>query len=74
MNQTEIKFRSMIMPNQYVSEQSEEDKIIVYEKGDLIFIFNFHPSKSFENYKIGTAWESDHFIVYETDEDRFGGH
>lgn len=74
MNQTEIKFKSMIMGHQFVSDQHEGDKVIAYEKGNLLYIYNFHPSKSFENYKVGTMWESDHFIVYETDEDRFGGH
>ena len=74
MNATEINFGSMISEHQYVSKSSEEDKIIVYEKGDLLFIFNFHHSKSFENYSVGTPWSSDHFVVYESDEERFGGH
>ena len=39
----------------------------------MLFIFNFHPDKSYENYQIGTFWKSDHFIVYESDEERFGG-
>lgn len=36
-------------------------------------MFNFHPNKSFENYPIGTYWKSDHFVVFESDEERFGG-
>ena len=48
--------------------------MIVYEKGDLVFIFNFHPSKSFESYTIGTWWKSDHYIVLDSDEERFGGY
>lgn len=48
--------------------------MIVYEKGDLLYVFNFHPSKSHEGYRVGTPWKSDHFIVYESDEARFGGH
>lgn len=51
----------------------EDDKIIVFEKGDLLFVFNFHVNKSFENYEIGTFWKSDHFVLYESDEKRFGG-
>jgi 1,4-alpha-glucan branching enzyme len=50
------------------------DKIIVYEKGDLLFMFNFHPEKSYENYQVGTLWKSDHFVIMESDEERFGGH
>ena len=74
MNATEIMFGSMISEHQHVSKSNEEDKIIVYEKGDLLFVYNFHHSKSFENYFVGTPWSSDHFVVYESDEERFGGH
>lgn len=74
MNQTEILFGSMIKPHQYVSTQDDMAKVIVYEKGDLLFIFNFHPTQSYQDFPIGTFWQSDHFILFESDEDRFGGH
>jgi len=44
------------------------------KKGSLLFVFNFHPTKSFENYKVGTKWGSEHIIVLDTDDERFGGH
>jgi len=37
-------------------------------------VFNFHPHKSYENYKIGTYWSTCHFVLFDTDEERFGGH
>lgn len=74
MNYWENVFGVMEHPHQYVSLASEEDKVIVYEKGELVFIFNFHPAKSYEHYLIGTHWKSEHMILYETDEERFGGH
>jgi len=46
MNMTEIIFGSMIKEHQFVSLSEEEDKIIVYEKGDLLYVYNFHHSKS----------------------------
>lgn len=64
----------MIKDHQFISSSNDKDKVIVYEKGDLLYLFNFHPEKSFENYSIGTLWKSDHFIVMESDEERFGGH
>jgi 1,4-alpha-glucan branching enzyme len=57
-----------------VTLQKEDDKVIVYEKGELIFIFNFHTNNSYTDYLIGTHWRSDHMILIETDEERFGGH
>lgn len=74
MNANEIQFGSMIKPHQYVSSSHEGDKVIVFEKGDLLYIFNFHSSNSYTDYAVGTHWGSDHFILYETDEERFAGH
>lgn len=74
MNASEILFSSMLKPHQYVSLNNEGDKVIVYEKGDLVFIYNFHHSQSYQDYPIGTFWGSDHFILFESDEERFGGH
>jgi 1,4-alpha-glucan branching enzyme len=74
MNHTEMKFNYMESEHQYVSLNNDEDKVIVYEKGDLLFIFNFHGNKSYSDYDIGTFWKSDHFILFDSDEERFDGH
>lgn len=42
-------------------------KMIVFEKGPLLFIFNFSPNQSFEHYKIGTSWGKDHTLVLDSD-------
>lgn len=33
--------------------QDEGDKVIVCERGDLVFVFNFNPSQSFSDYGVG---------------------
>ena len=58
---------------EYISTKHQDDKFIVFEKGDLLFIFNFHPVKSFEGYQIGTKWSSRHKIILDSDEERFMG-
>ena len=73
MNQTENIFKSMISKHQFVSLAHEQDKVIVYEKGDLLFVFNWNGNRSHENYAVGTKWKSDHYIVYESDAEEFGG-
>ena len=73
MNKLDDVFNFISSPFQYVSLKHEDDKIVVFEKGDLLFIFNFHPNKSFENYKIGTKWGTRHKIVLDSDELRFFG-
>ena len=73
MNKLDDVFNFISSPFQYVSLKHEDDKIVVFEKGDLLFVFNFHPNKSFENYKIGTKWGTKHKIVLDSDEFRFFG-
>ena len=58
---------------EYISTKHEDDKVIVFEKGDLLFVFNFHPVKSFEGYQIGTKWGTKHQIILDSDEERFMG-
>ncbi len=33
--------------------QDENDKVVVCERGDLVFVFNFHPTKSYKDYGVG---------------------
>jgi 1,4-alpha-glucan branching enzyme len=58
---------------EYISTKHEDDKVIVFEKGDLLFAFNLHPVKSFEGYQIGTKWGTKHRIILDSDEERFMG-
>jgi 1,4-alpha-glucan branching enzyme len=50
------------------------DKVMVYTKGNLVFVFNFHPYKSFEGYFVPTAKSGSYKVLLTTDEERFGGH
>ncbi len=37
----------------YISRKHQDDKVFVFERGPVTFVFNFHTSKSFVDYKIG---------------------
>lgn len=50
------------------------DKVIVCERGDLVFVFNFHPTQSFTDYKIGCHLSDSLKIVLSSDEPVFGGY
>ena len=73
MNDMESIFNVMNHGHEFVSLMEEKDKLIVFERGELVYIFNFHASNSYENYLIGTFWSSPHMILYETDSAEFGG-
>jgi 1,4-alpha-glucan branching enzyme len=49
------------------------DKIISFERGGLFFFFNFHPSKSFSDYKIEVL-PGEYELVLDSDAQEFGGH
>jgi 1,4-alpha-glucan branching enzyme len=39
------KFRFMSQGPGHVSRKNEGDKVMVFERGGLLWIFNFHPTK-----------------------------
>ena len=36
-----------------MSRKHESDQVVVYERAGVVFAFNFHPSQSYTDYKIG---------------------
>lgn len=55
-----------------VLTQHEGDKVLAFTRGNFIFVFNFHPHQSYEEYGVPARlgdWE----LVLSTDEARFGG-
>ena len=51
----------------------QDDKILMYTKGDLAFVFNFHPTKSFEGYFVPVGSEGTYEIVLSSDDGVYGG-
>ncbi|CAI0382159.1 unnamed protein product [Linum tenue] len=50
MNKLDEIFSFLASTKQIVSSVDEEDKVIVFERGDLVFVFNFHPENTYEGY------------------------
>lgn len=44
------------------------------ERGDLVFVFNFHPVNSYTNYRVGCWKEGQYKVVLSSDEEVFGGY
>ncbi len=51
----------------------QEDKIIIFTKGDYVFIFNFNPDRSFDGYFVPVDVKGTYKVVLSTDDERFGG-
>ena len=73
MNHLESTYRWLSAPQAYVSLKHEGDKVIVFERAGLLFVFNFHPAQSFADYRVGVEDAGEYRAVLSSDEKRFGG-
>ncbi|CCE62063.1 hypothetical protein TPHA_0B03910 [Tetrapisispora phaffii CBS 4417] len=74
MQHTEGSYQWLNTPQAYISLKHEGDKVIVYERNGLLFLFNFNPKKSFNDYRIGVEVPGKYKIILNTDKPEFGGH
>ena len=51
---------------------NDGDQVLAYERGPLVFIFNFNPSRSFEDYGF-LVKEGKYEVVLNTDDKAYGG-
>lgn len=52
--------------------ENQGDQILAYERGVLLFVFNFSPTRSYTDYGIQVA-PGKYEIILDTDDKRFGG-
>ncbi|CAH1994024.1 unnamed protein product [Acanthoscelides obtectus] len=74
MNKTEAKYGWLAANPGYVSMKHEGDKVVAFERAGVLFVFNFHPTKSFTDYRIGIEDAGDYRIVLSSDDQQFGGY
>ena len=53
--------------------EKDDDQVLAFMRGDLVFVFNFNPSKSFDGYGI-LAPAGSYTTVLSTDRPEFGGY
>ncbi|XP_033752279.1 1,4-alpha-glucan-branching enzyme-like [Pecten maximus] len=75
MMQLEETYQWLSNSQNFVSRKHEGDKVIVFDRADrLVFVFNFHPTKSYTDYKIGVQNPGKYKLVLDSDAEEFGGH
>jgi len=52
--------------------QNDGDYVLSFMRGDLVFVYNFHPSKSFTDYPL-PAKQGEYKVVLSSDDAQFGG-
>eukprot|EP01130_Rhizamoeba_saxonica_P006020 TRINITY_DN2385_c0_g1_i2.p1 TRINITY_DN2385_c0_g1~~TRINITY_DN2385_c0_g1_i2.p1 ORF type:complete len:496 (-),score=120.54 TRINITY_DN2385_c0_g1_i2:84-1571(-) len=73
MNALEEEYEFLNKP-QYVSRKHEDEKVIAFTRGPLVFVFNFHHSESYVDYRIGVENPGVYEAVLHSDSTEFGGH
>lgn len=74
MNLLDEKYNFLSSSKQIVSFTSETDKLIVFERADLVFVFNFHPKNTYEGIKVGCDLPGKYRVALDSDHSEFGGH
>nr|BAE96955.1 starch branching enzyme I [Ipomoea batatas] len=74
MNLLDEEFSFLASEKQIVSSIDEDNKVIVFERGDLVFVFNFHPENTYEGYKVGCDLPGKYQVALDSDAWVFGGH
>ncbi|XP_058107902.1 1,4-alpha-glucan-branching enzyme 2-2, chloroplastic/amyloplastic isoform X1 [Magnolia sinica] len=73
MQHLEEAYGFMTSEHTYISRKDEGDKMIIFERGDLVFVFNFHWYNSFTDYRVGCLKPGKYKVVLDSDDKLFGG-
>ncbi|KAK3030048.1 LOW QUALITY PROTEIN: hypothetical protein RJ639_038147 [Escallonia herrerae] len=57
----------------HIHHVNDTTMVISYLRGPLLFIFNFHPTNSYERYSVGVEEAGEYRVVLNTDETKFNG-
>jgi 1,4-alpha-glucan branching enzyme len=68
----ENKILRSLFGNQLNSD--EGNKTIVFERNNLIFVFNFHTQNSIPDYRFPVPKPGEYKLILNSDDRRFGGH
>ena len=52
----------------------ESDHVIAFERGGLVFVFNFSPTNDYTDYTIPVSHACDHYVLFTSDDERYGGY
>eukprot|EP00770_Monocercomonoides_exilis_P009440 MONOS_9395.1-p1 / transcript=MONOS_9395.1 / gene=MONOS_9395 / organism=Monocercomonoides_exilis_PA203 / gene_product=1,4-alpha-glucan branching enzyme / transcript_product=1,4-alpha-glucan branching enzyme / location=Mono_scaffold00387:4141-6597(-) / protein_length=564 / sequence_SO=supercontig / SO=protein_coding / is_pseudo=false len=73
MIEVDEQFHWMTEPHFSQAKHDNTQKIIAFERKGLVFLFNFHPTASYADFKVGVRQPGKYKIVLNTDSKEFGG-
>ncbi|KAG1666835.1 hypothetical protein FOA52_009459 [Chlamydomonas sp. UWO 241] len=60
-------------PHQWVTHMDEKAQVLVFERGPLVFVLNWHPSSDYEGFKVATPVPGKWRVALDSDAREFGG-
>ncbi|CAB5145835.1 1,4-alpha-glucan (glycogen) branching enzyme, GH-13-type (EC [Olavius algarvensis associated proteobacterium Delta 3] len=66
-------FRLLEDPDIHLFQAHDQDKVIIFQRAALIFIFNFHPAESYTDYRFPVS-PGTYRNIFHSDADAYGGH
>jgi len=73
MQHLEERYGWLASPQAHVTLKHDGDKVIAFERAGLLFIFNFHPTESYTDYRVGIETAGTYKIVLSSDSKNYGG-
>ncbi|XP_024923530.2 1,4-alpha-glucan-branching enzyme 3, chloroplastic/amyloplastic isoform X3 [Ziziphus jujuba] len=62
---------SRVLPS--IHHVNDTTMVIAYMRGPLLFVFNFHPTDSYEGYRVGVDEAGEYQLILNSDEIKYGG-
>jgi len=73
MHELDEKYHFLASKPGFVSLSHESEKLIVFERANLIFVFNFHPTESYSDKRIGVPETGTYTLALCSDLLKYGG-
>jgi 1,4-alpha-glucan branching enzyme len=73
MQELDDKYGFVSAQHQWVTHIDNERKVLVAERGPLVFVFNWHPHQDYEGLKIAAPEPGKYTMVLDSDAWHFGG-
>jgi 1,4-alpha-glucan branching enzyme len=63
----------LLHPNLQLMHEHSDDKVIAFERAGLVFIYNFHPTRSHTDYRIHVP-KNRYCLIFDSDKPEYGGY
>ncbi len=74
MQQLDIEYDLLASTDHACIQVHEDNRLMAFSRGKLVFIFNWHPSTSFTDHRFGVPQACDYRLVFDSDQLWFDGH